>query len=760
LRFTKLPSEAKYDDISLEGFSVPSKRFTPSVFATLFFVCLAGGAAFSQSSQAFESVIVQTPKPYSKIVADVRALGGVVTQQYKYVDAIAATVPSSAMDALRSAAGNARIAKDLTIPAPAPRAARNIKGGSTASIANLSQTAAAEPAAYALYNLGLNVAGLHARGYTGTGVVVAVIDSGVRPKYPVLDSDSSVIGGVDFVGDGLGFSNSNNSPHGTFIAGLISGNAVINLHHTTLETSLQEHVPGALAGSDLPLIGTAPASSIYAVRVFGVSASAGAPESRIIAAIDYVIDLRKKYQQGDPSGVNIQVCNLSLGNTTLFAGRDVFDRSVDALLANGIVPVVSAGDAGPSGLTVSSPATSLSSIAVGAISPAANDRVQADVENFPGYGRRYRPSSETQVAWFSARGPNADGRVSPDVVAVGVGNFGQGYGSTNEVSVVSGVSFSAPLVAGVAALLRQAYPTASATQIRNAIIGSGNPSVVGPGFTRLDQGSGLPDADFAFKKFTSFSNTLPSATAPQSSVATNIKQGTGLNVSNGNLVLSTGMLEPARRAEILYNVSPNTSQIVITVSDFKSSSNVSPQNIFPEEIYLQVHSAKTSQIGALGDYFNLGDPFIKGGTFVVNNPETGVMRITISGSWTNERAVSATVSVQAFTNSVPMLTTQGTILNHQQTAFPVTIPPGVGNAEFRLWFRNDWGTYPTSDIDMTLFDPNLNRNTDGAHLNDPEHATIVNPTPGTWFVVISGFDIPAGSDKYELRVTADGKVVK
>src|SRR5439155_12560781 len=117
-----------------------------------------------------------------------------------------------------------------------------------------------------------------------------------------------------------------------------------------------------LVGSALPLIGTAPSSSIYAVRVFGTNVFAGAPESRIIAAIDYIIDLKQKYLRGDKSGLNIQVSNLSLGNTTLFAGRDIFDRSLDALLVNGIVPVVSAGDAGPSGLTVSSPATSLSSI--------------------------------------------------------------------------------------------------------------------------------------------------------------------------------------------------------------------------------------------------------------------------------------------------------------------------------------------------------------------------------------------------------------
>src|SRR5262249_17924247 len=162
-------------------------------------------------------------------------------------------------------------------------------------------------------------------------------------------------------------------------------------------------------------------------------------------------------------------------------------------------------DAGPAGLTVASPATSFSSIAVGSASPAENDRVQEDLLNFVGYGINHRPSKELQVAWFSGRGPNANGDVSPDVIAVGLVNFGQGYSGTNDVDVLSATSFSAPLVAGIAALLRQAYPNASAAQIRNAIIGSGNATFAGAAFTRLDQGSGFPDAQFAYDHLKEFS---------------------------------------------------------------------------------------------------------------------------------------------------------------------------------------------------------------------------------------------------------------
>src|SRR6185436_3927089 len=123
----------------------------------------------------------------------------------------------------------------------------------------------------------------------------------------------------------------------------------------------------------------APLAKIFAVRVFGVNASAGAPTSRILQAIETVINLRQRYNTGQPGGLKVDVCNLSLGITTLFAGRDILDQAVEALLANRIIPVVSGGNSGPAPLTVSSPATSLGGITVGAVSFAANERIQREL---------------------------------------------------------------------------------------------------------------------------------------------------------------------------------------------------------------------------------------------------------------------------------------------------------------------------------------------------------------------------------------------
>jgi hypothetical protein len=45
-------------------------------------------------------------------------------------------------------------------------------------------------------------------------------------------------------------------------------------------------------------------------------------------------------------------------------------------------------------------------------------------------------------------------------------------------------------------------------------------------------------------------------------------------------------------------------------------------------------------------------------------------------------------------------------------------------------------------------------------LNHPKRAVETNPAPGTWTVLVSGFEIHASDDRFRLRVTLDGNVVK
>lgn len=82
---------------------------------------------------------------------------------------------------------------------------------------------------------------------------------------------------------------------------------------------------------------------------------------------------------------------------------------------------------------------------------------------------------EGNVTYFSSRGPTADGRIKPDVVAPGidlvVGTLDQGVSTYERLQ---GTSFSAPLVAGVVALLLEAHPEWGPREIREALRRSGH----------------------------------------------------------------------------------------------------------------------------------------------------------------------------------------------------------------------------------------------------------------------------------------------
>jgi hypothetical protein len=106
------------------------------------------------------------------------------------------------------------------------------------------------------------------------------------------------------------------------------------------------------------------------------------------------------------------------------------------------------------------------------------------------------------------------------------------------------------------------------------------------------------------------------------------------------------------------------------------------------------------------------------------------------------------------------LTSQGKIGNGQSIAVPVSVPAGVGTAEFRLGWREDWASYPANDLDLILIAPNGTPNVSGATLSNPEHVAIAAPAAGQWTAIISGFEVYGGTDKYELRIALDGKVMK
>jgi hypothetical protein len=103
-----------------------------------------------------------------------------------------------------------------------------------------------------------------------------------------------------------------------------------------------------------------------------------------------------------------------------------------------------------------------------------------------------------RLASFSSRGPNVDGTIKPDIVAVGTYVYTAAERSDPRGVIydpsgyadVNGTSFSAPLVAGAAALLKAARPGLTAAQYRSLLVDSAAPASVRPGEPAHVQQSG------------------------------------------------------------------------------------------------------------------------------------------------------------------------------------------------------------------------------------------------------------------------------
>jgi subtilisin family serine protease len=778
------------------------RRCFPFKLATVLSIVALSGLAQAQVQPKTHKVLIATSKPYTKIVNAIRARGGSVMWEYKYVNGIAAEVPQDAIDAIHAVGEILSLEKDVNVPRPVAVESNRSRAkahqaadiptlqaqpGAGIPANGLAGYANSHPDAYNINNAGTRIHKVHAEGFTGRGTVVAIIDSGVRESYKLVAANA-YIGGVDFVDDGApgpaddspsDWKKDTNDGHGTFGAGLIAGNAIFTISGV-LKSALQQYAQSSIVEGKFPIIGTAPETKLYIVRVFGDDPTVGASKSTILAAIQHVIEQRELYNSTNGrQGIKIDVANLSLGVSTLSAGRNLMDESVDAMLKAGIVPVVSVGNVGPAALTTASPGSSMSAVTVGGLSRAANERILNEVlygtdfpdEYYRGIGGDIRPFPGTEIAYFSSRGPNADGRLDPDVVASSVGNISQGYcpdqildACFKHLSIGSGTSFSAPIVSGIAASLRQAFPKASSTQIRNAIIASGRTNQVAEHFDVIDRGQGLPDAWFAYQLLGggSVPDSLPRVNQPYESVKRNVEENK-LEVKSGFFSTSFKKLKPGERGEILYNVPKGTERVVVKVTNVTMSG---PQNPFygGDAMFFYVHSAKTSSIGAFGDYLLEAEPFFGGEPetqFDFSDPDTGILRIVVNPDTLNAGSVSADVSVEAILEAWPRATFTGTISNGLTRQYQVEVKNGTTQMDFLLDWGHDWAHYPTNDIDLIVCDPALSTVADckafgiknGATLAGPERVSVLNPAAGNWMILVSGFNVATPMDAFTVRVT-------
>jgi serine protease AprX len=278
-------------------------------------------------------------------------------------------------------------------------------------------------------------------GYTGKGVDVAVIDTGVAPVAG-LNATGKVINGPDLSLESqnpkLQYLDTNG--HGTFMAGLIAGN------------------DGQTGGYR----GVAPDARIVSVKV-GV-ADGGTDVSQVIAAIDWVV------QHRNDNGMNIRVINLSYGtNSTQAYTIDPLAYAVEQAWKAGIVVVAAAGNTGyqkgASAQGLADPAYDPQIIAVGsADTNAASAAWDDQVAPF---------SANAASCSSSCRGPDL---VAPGTHMQGLRVPGSYIDQSNPAGVLSdryfrgsGTSEATAFVSGAVADLLQRYPQLTPDQVKQMI---------------------------------------------------------------------------------------------------------------------------------------------------------------------------------------------------------------------------------------------------------------------------------------------------
>jgi len=791
-----------------------------------------------------EQLIIKCARPCAAVVAAVAGLGGEVTEKYENIDAIAVKVPRSRAGDLSVTVGADEVRKDVTVALPPRLDVVNVDEPMATSILEGNAIGEFErdlPANYN-YNNGLTgAASLHAADNLGQGVVVAVIDTGTALLTPALSG--TVIGGENLVPlaqDPVASATSRlNDWHGTAVADMIA--AHVNFIFQTgslLVRSVKAHAPQSVipcpgppfslqcpaTSSLIPMIGTAPGAKIYALKVFP-SQGGGAPQSRIIAAMDRAITLRQNYNDGmsaDPvSGTGseddpfkydalpIQVANMSLGGSTLFAGRDLGDQLTEAMVEVGITLATAAGNDGFAAMTGGSPGTGVGSLTVGAASTPVHERVLRDIQFGLGIGAFYRPFDGVQTAYFSSRGPTADGRFDPDLSANGFASYVNVFtaldgspcrtllncGST--ILLVSGTSFSSPTVAGAAALLRAAPEAASASalQIRNALAESADPLVVSDGSGRIDQGAGFVDipAALALLESGKVKDKIPrrerrddrddepdDVGAGGRSVIANVQRlgFEPVQFTDDRFQTEVRDLLPGQVAQFFVPSDDQTDRLVVKITSVAPELPRDRQNVFfGDDLFVMgvdaptsfaVHRIVTPQppaAAANGAFVNAD------ATFTIDNPQNGLVRIAIQGDWTNAGRISATLTIERERGSLARATARGKVTQGDFIRIQVDVPAGALQAVFEVFWRQNWSRYPTNDVDLLLYDPagklvvNSGGNSPGATANSPERVTIATPAAGRWTAEINGFTIQQrhgrdSKDTFTFRASADGKRLK
>lgn len=269
----------------------------------------------------------------------------------------------------------------------------------------------------------INVLPLHQLGYSGKSVLVCMMDTGFRKSHEVFQH-TNIVGEWDFVND-----------DGDVQQDLLDPDDYSDSHGTGTWSALGGYKPGQLLG---PAYG----ADFILAKTETTRFEQPIEEDFWVAGLEWA------------EALGAEVVSSSLGYTDWYTYEDMNgEKAVTTIAANravslGVVVVNAVGNErnNPWGHIIA-PSDGFDVIAVGAVDASG------------------------VIASFSSPGPTYDGRIKPEVCALGVGNWlAANTPGDSDYRRSSGTSFATPLVAGVAALLLEINREWTPTQVRSALL--------------------------------------------------------------------------------------------------------------------------------------------------------------------------------------------------------------------------------------------------------------------------------------------------
>ena len=396
----------------------------------------ASAAPAGTSSPAGSYVVRATTGGLGLATAGVARTGGQVERRLDIINGLSARLPAGAAARLRSTPGVLSVTGNAAVRLLSSDTEVDSPDTQAYSPATDSYSLAAQEAT-------AGVRQAWARGYTGQGIDVAVLDSGVSP-VDGLATPGKVVLGPDLTPESQDPATRqlDTFGHGTHMAGIIAGR----------DTAAADETGSALVDDATNFLGVAPDARVVSVKAADRHGSTDV--SQVIAGIDWVV------QHAHDDGRNIRVLNLSFGtNAAQSYLIDPLAYAAEQAWLHGIVVVTSAGNSGSLDGRLTDPAIDPMVLAVGA--DETNGTADTSDDSIPSFSSTGTLSRRPDLV---APGTHVQSLRSPgseiDIKHGASGKLG------NRFFRGSGTSQAAAFTSGAAALLLSQRPDATPDEIK------------------------------------------------------------------------------------------------------------------------------------------------------------------------------------------------------------------------------------------------------------------------------------------------------